>query len=155
MNYRSSNGGNSPNTPNKIIVHCMAEFLKHEGREVFAPEFINEIGLSAHAYVCPDGRVIRQRGDNQRCWHARRHNTDSLGVEILVPGVHDYGSWLEAIKGDWCNTIQFYSAAGVVVNWKQAHGIPESRVLRHWDVDPERKADPGSGFRWEAFLDLT
>lgn len=148
----SSNGPNAPQNPIRIIVHSMAEYLIHEGKKMHAPDFINAIGLSAHAFVCPDGQVIRQREDTEGAWHAKGWNKDSLGVEILVPGTWEYGPWLEEIKTPWCNHVQFYAAAGVVAQWARRWSIMDIR--RHSDVDPDRKYDPGAGFDWDTFLEL-
>ena len=152
MNQHSSNGPNAPQDPKLIVVHCMAEYLEYEGKTVHAPDFINAIGLSAHAFVCPDGQVIRQRKDTEGAWHAKGFNTDSLGVEILTEGTWDYGTWLEEIKTPWCKPVQFYAAAGVVRKWVDRWQITD--IKRHSDVDPERKYDPGSGFDWSRFLQL-
>lgn len=138
--------------PKRIIVHSMAEYLHHNGQRMHAPDFITSMGWSVHAYVCPDGQVIRQRRDDQGAWHAKGFNTDSLGVEILVAGEWNYSTFLARIKEDWCDPVQFYSAAGTVCSWAEQWGI--STIDRHSDVDPSRKFDPGAGFDWERFLKL-
>ena len=69
-------------TPNKIVVHAMGEFINNKP----AWAFLESIGLSAHIFVTPSGVIVRSRKDRQGAWHAKGFNTDSLGIEFLVPG---------------------------------------------------------------------
>lgn len=141
-------------TPRRIIVHAMAYQLDYEGEHIYAATFLDRIGLSAHILVAPDGTLIRCRDDEQGAWHARGHNTDSLGVEILVPGVYDYGSFLQRIAEPWAGDVQFSAAVDCVTQWCSTWNIPpEPGTLdRHSDVDPDRKYDPGRGFHWDDFV---
>lgn len=148
VNQPSPHGFNRSSEPDMIIVHCMAEYVGDK----FAPDFLESIKLSAHALVVPDGTVIRCREDNQGAHHAKGFNATSLGVEFLVPGYHDYASFLEAIKEPWVVGAQYEAGVELVKDWAQTYDIPREKVLRHSDVSPERKVDPGKGFPWEAFL---
>lgn len=141
--------GPSEQTPRRIIVHSMGELIDDGTDKLHAINFLKKLGLSAHILVAPNGDVIRCREDNQGAWHAKGFNTDSLGIEILVPGVHDYASFLEAIKTDWCTPEAFKSAVEMCRHWMDKYG--RMSMDRHSDVDPERKYDPGSGFDWHEF----
>lgn len=132
--------------PKRIIIHAMGEFINNQ----FAPDFLRSVELSAHALVTPSGVVIRTREDMQGAYHARSHNIDTLGVEVLVSGVHDYGTFLKAIQRDWVTPEAFGALVELVGGWREQHGI--EAVLRHSDIDPDRKNDPGVGFQWERFL---
>lgn len=132
--------------PTQIVIHAMGEFVGG----MFAPDFLRSVELSAHALVTPSGVVIRTRGDQYGAYHARGHNINSLGVEILVAGVHDYTSFVRAIKTDWVTPQQWDATVDLVRGWRSKHGI--DTVVRHSDIDPGRKVDPGEGFMWERFL---
>lgn len=143
--------GPKSQTPKRIIVHSMGQHIVVDNDIMFAPDFLDHVGLSAHVLIDPSGEVIRCRNDGQGAWHAKGFNTDSLGIEYLVEGVHDYASFLEAIKTNYVTEKQWIAGLVVINNWMDLHNI--KRIDRHSDVDPSRKKDPGSGFDWERLLD--
>ena len=132
--------------PTQIVIHAMGEFIGNQ----HAPDFLRSVELSAHALVTPSGVVIRTRADQYGAYHARSHNLTSLGVEVLVSGVHDYGTFTKAIKTDWVTPQQWDATVELVRGWRKSHNI--DTVVRHSDLDPGRKVDPGDGFSWERFL---
>ena len=141
-------GGKAINIPDRIVVHCMGEFIL-DPDPVHASEFLNNYGLSAHALVAPDGDIYICREDNQRAWHARGYNTNSLGVEFLVEGEHTYATFLEAIKTQYITTAQWEAGIDHVRHWIDTYRI--TKISRHSDLSPGRKVDPGEGFDWQAF----
>lgn len=142
-------GNSVTNRPTLIVIHAMGEYIK-DGRSLYAPEFLNLYGLSAHALVAPNGDIIRCRSDDETAWHARGHNTNSLGIEFLCGGRHDYASFVEAIKHPYLTQQQYSSGVEQVRSWMELYGI--KRVARHSDLSPGRKVDPGNGFPWQDFL---
>lgn len=149
-NHHSPYGG-AHQTPNRIIVHAMGEFVMADGGDSYdyAPEFLERMKLSAHALVAPDGTVIRCRLDNEGAYHARGFNVDSLGIEMLVAGQHDYGSFVGAIAQPYLTDAQYAAAVAQCREWVQKHKI--TRIDRHSEVSPGRKLDPGSGFPFLEF----
>lgn len=139
-------GFSRSHVPKRIVIHAMGEFVGG----MFAPDFLRSVELSAHALVTPSGVIIRTREDNQGAYHAASHNVDTLGVEILVPGVHDYSTFLNTIKDDWVTPQAFVATCELVRGWRNQHGI--DTIVRHSDIDSDRKYDPGDGFMWERFL---
>jgi N-acetylmuramoyl-L-alanine amidase len=132
--------------PSRIIIHAMGEYI--DGTH--ASSFLRNVGLSAHILVCPDGKIIRCRQDNQGAYHARGHNANSLGIEFLVAGDHTYGTFSEAIKKPYLADGQYEAGMEFVRDeWFIKKGIRQ--MERHSDVSPERKVDPGEGFPWERF----
>jgi len=139
--------------PQGIIVHAMAEYLEIGDEDVPAVEFLHRQRLSAHAVVKPSGVVIRTRRDDQGAYHARGFNSTTLGVEVLVPGAHTYGTFIEAIKEpDWVSEAAYDATVRLVRDWMDAHEIEAEAVQRHSDVSQGRKPDPGVGFPWDRFL---
>ena len=136
--------------PTDIVIHALGEYIKYKGEIYFATDFIEKIGLSVHAFVRVDGTLHRQRKDLQGAYHAKGFNSNSLGIEFLVPGVHDMQSFTDAIKEDWVNEKQLEAGLWQVKEWRNLWNI--KTTLRHSDISPERKVDPGTGFPWEQFL---
>lgn len=134
--------------PERIIVHSMAKTIVDD-KEYSAVAFLKHLGLSAHILISPNGEVMRCRDDEEGAWHARGFNTNSLGVEFLVKGKHDYWSFLKAIETDYLTNAQFNKGLDVIRNWYQLHDI--KHLDRHSDVDSKRKKDPGKGFPWKQF----
>jgi len=140
------------NNPTRIVVHAMGEHIQDDGvPDMYrhAASFLNEYKLSAHMLIAPNGDVYRCRFDDECASHARGFNTDSLGVEFLVQGNHNYTTFIEAIKTPYITPNQFESGLMVVKDWMQLHAI--KRIDRHSDLSPGRKVDPGEGFPWEEF----
>ena len=136
--------------PNRVVVHAMGEYIKYKGKVFHAADFLREIGLSAHILSCPSGDIIRCREDTQGAYHAAGFNKDSLSIEFLVPGEHDYKSFSEMIKEPYLTSFQYEAGMQFVRDeWFIKRGV---RLMdRHSDVSPERKIDPGEGFPWEQF----
>jgi N-acetyl-anhydromuramyl-L-alanine amidase AmpD len=136
--------------PSRIVLHAMGEYVKLDSGNKHAYDFLKDIGLSAHALICPDGTIIRCRDDNQGAYHARGFNTDSLGVEFLVTGKHTYSSFKSAIKKPYLTFEQHISGVELLRDWCSKHTIVS--IDRHSDIDPERKVDPGEGFPFDLIL---
>lgn len=149
---KHSTYGSAHNTPKLIIVHAMGQNIATgEGVEtLYAPDFLASQGISAHAMVDPDGTIIRCREDNEGAYHARGFNVDSLGIEVLVQGNHNYATFLKAIETKWITPEQYMATLEQCANWMKKYDI--RRILRHSDVSPGRKVDPGAGFPWGAFI---
>ena len=139
--------GSRWNSPNNIIIHAIGEFIHYDSRILHAVDFLREMGLSAHALICPDGSVIQCRELNQGAYHAKGHNSHSIGIEFLVPGVHTYESFIEAIAEPYLTCAQIDTGIALCRNWGAGR-----EIQRHSDVDPVRKKDPGEGFPWAEFI---
>jgi N-acetyl-anhydromuramyl-L-alanine amidase AmpD len=139
------------NRPEIIIVHAMAEFIRDTDDKVYhAVDWLDELKLSAHLLVAPDGVEYRCREDNEVAWHAMGHNYDTLGIEFLVSGIHRRHSFHQAIRNDYVTELQYNTGVHAVKNWTSIHSIRD--IKRHSDIDSSRKQDPGIGFPWEQFL---
>jgi N-acetylmuramoyl-L-alanine amidase len=105
--------------------------------------------VSAHYMVEEDGRVFALVAEDKRAWQAGRSwwqghedlNSRSIGIEI-VNGGHDFGlpPFPEA---QIVAVIEL--CRGILQRWP----IPQSRILAHSDIAPDRKEDPGERFPWK------
>lgn len=129
----------------------MGEFIGGDGWKNHAVQFLDEVRLSAHSLVAPDGSNFRCRLDSETAHHALGFNTDSLGMEALVEGVHTYASFLKAIDKPYLTKLQYQYMVEQAREWKQMY--PDIKIVRHSDISPERKVDPGKGFPWGMFLE--
>lgn len=148
----SLDAGRARLAPRGVIVHAMGEFLELGQEDASAWQFLGKLGLSAHAFVTPSGVVVRGRRDDQGAYHAKGAN-DCLGVEFLVPGVHTYSTFLEAIKTEYLTAPQYAAGVELVRGWVIAHALEPGQVRRHSDQAPGRKHDPGPGFPWPRFIE--
>ena len=156
-----------PIQPKGIIVHSMSEYLMWKGKKLYAKDFLKELGLSVHGFIKPDGTYDKMISSPAKAFHAGKSlhegvsglNSHYLGIELLVPGVNDYGSFSKKInqKGTY-SKAQFDTTVEVFKYWMKQYNIPASRVVRHSDVSGDHvrgkgkgKTDPGSAFDWDAF----
>ena len=73
-------------------------------------------------------------------------NSHYLGIELLVPGVNDYGSFSKKInqKGTY-SKAQFDTTVEVFKYWMKQYNIPVSRVVRHSDVSGDHVRGKNKG----------
>ena len=156
-----------PIQPKGIVLHSMAEYLVYEGQKLYAKDFLKKLKLSVHGFIKPDGTYDKMVETPGKAFHAGKSlheglsglNSHYLGVELLVPGQHDFASFSKAIETPGTYTQeQFDQTVKVFKFWMNKYNIPASRVVRHSDVSGDDvrgarkgKTDPGSAFDWEAF----
>lgn len=166
---RLASDGNQ--APERVTIHAMAEYLDTEPYDTPAYDFLKTYptsdgkGLSAHYLVTPSGDTLQCLSDKAIGRHAGKGlNKGNIGIEILVPGLHTYGTFLEAISVvDWAPISQ-WSATVKLVQWLRhaydmkdtppsevVDGVRPEWLVRHSDIAPGRKLDPGAGFDWQAF----
>lgn len=156
-----------------VVVHAIGQYIEWDDSptgKIGAVTWLTEDvigrpnGVSAHAYIDPNGTVWRICDDEKRAWHAGVSewngetglNKNSLGVELAVTGTHNYSSFLNAMKRPDCYTNAQYLAVGWLIwNWCQKHNIPRNRVVGHSQISGDDvrgtgkgKQDPGVGFNW-------
>jgi len=142
--------GGGSQKPDRIVVHSMGEYVQgNDDRFLHASAFLADYKLSTHILVTPDGDLIRCHKDNEIAWHAKRFNTNSLGIAFLVSGEHNYVTFINAIKEQYLTGVQYAAGIEMVNHWQRLYDIKS--VDRHSDLSPNRKVDPGEGFPWEDF----
>lgn len=145
----------------------MAEDLKTDNGPIYAQNFLKQLGLSVHGFIKPDGTYEKMVETPGKAFHAGKSlhegltglNSHYLGFELLVPGVHDFGTFSKAIETPGTYTEeQFDTAVEVCKYWMNKYNIPANRVVRHSDVSGDNvrgsgkgKTDPGSAFNWIEF----
>ena len=152
--------GGGKQTPNQIIIHAMAEFVELDKATaakfhvkpgpLHALLFLQAAGLSEHTLITPAGITIRSRPADLKAWHAKNHNVDSLGIAFLVPGNHDYASFIWAMETDYVTPLAYRAGLDQVRTWCDHWQIDD--ITTHSAVDPRRKFDPGHGFPYDKFL---
>ncbi|NBC20009.1 MAG: N-acetylmuramoyl-L-alanine amidase [Alphaproteobacteria bacterium] len=113
-----------------------------------------EASVSAHYVVLEDGLIIQMVDEAHRAWHAGAAswqgdddlNSRSIGVEI-VNGGHDFP--LDEGGLSPFRDVQVAAVTSLCQAILTRHAIPQTRIVGHSDIAPERKRDPGEHFPWE------
>lgn len=130
------------------IVDCFLNQLDPNAHPYYKK--IAALRVSAHISIDRLGKIT-QYVDFQNCaWHA--------GVSVWQGRTHcnDYsiGVELEGADGVPYTQAQYDRLVALcVLLMRQYPGITMDRVVRHSDIAPGRKTDPGPAFRWEDFRD--
>ena len=135
--------------------------------------------VSCHYIVGLDGAVLQMVRDEDCAWHCgvsawrsrEGCNRWSLGIEIVnwgrlerkigrfycwpeeygtpydgPPPVQAEGAWWAPYPSGQIEQVK--SLSGLLV---ERHRIPLDNIVRHSDIAPDRKIDPGPAFPWEEF----
>lgn len=114
--------------------------------------------VSAHYMIWENGDIAQLVGEDKRAWHAGVSkwqgdddlNSRSIGIEI-VNGGHDVpledGSLPPFPKEQIASVIAL--SQQIIERWY----IPQTRIVAHSDIAPDRKKDPGELFPWRALAD--
>jgi AmpD protein len=106
---------------------------------------IEDLRVSAHAFVRRDGTLIQFVPFDRRAWHAgescwrgrERCNDFSIGIE------------LEGADGEPYEDAQYSTLARLLVALIDAYpGLHPDCIAGHSDIAPGRKTDPGPAFEW-------
>lgn len=148
-----------------ILIHSIAQSLK--GQEGDSIDFLERIGLSAHYFITPDGTPYETLSTDKVAYHAgksawkgqRGLNSTFIGIEVMVSGEHDWGSFKQTIKDPRAFSNAQYGTAGLICYRliKSFPAITYDRVLMHSqvsgpDVREDPKIDPGKGWNQEKLM---
>lgn len=110
--------------------------------------------VSAHYVVREDGTIVQMVAEAKRAWHAGVSrwqgeddlNSRSIGIEI-VNGGHD----VPLADGELppFPRVQIAALISLCRAILARHDIPQTRIVGHSDIAPERKRDPGEHFPWK------
>ena len=157
----SPHGSNRDQEPDIIIIHAMGQYIRvkkgfYSGKRFVpagvhhAADFLELAGMSAHGLVEPNGDIIKCRFTSKGAYHAKNHNTNTIGIEFLVEGIYDYEEFKAKIQGGEWMTDKQYECGGQFIAflcnfWKISDS---SKIKGHDQIDPERKIDPAV-FDWQ------
>lgn len=149
--------------PVGVLIHGMGQFIGGK----YATEFLKGAGLQAHAFIDPNGTIVKAVPSNQIAWHAglSRHNgltrlnKHYLGVELLVEGDLNLKQLVEKMDGeDPYTDAQYEALTYLLTEWMEKHPtIERERIAGHShvsgiDVRDDPKQDPGDGFDWPRLM---
>ena len=137
------------------IIHSMSERVLVEGEALYATDYLDEMGLSVHAMITPDGTVLECVPPEYVAFHAgvsaydgeRFLNATFLGCEFLVAGTHDWPSFKVAITENQPYTEAQYEAGGwLYASWMlRFPRLTLPRVVYHSRVSGDAVRGPGKG----------
>lgn len=137
-----------------LVVHAMGEWVvDDDGRFHHAADWLDQIGLSVHAFILPDGRIVQTLDPKHFvAFHAKGVNNISAGAEFLIAGPQSYHDLLERMR-DTAHSpyteAQYRSGGYLYGLWARTLGLPWAAIQGHEAIDPERKYDPGTAFDYD------
>ena len=140
-----------------IIIHCISLPEKEYDNDYVISFFTNKLNfdahesfkdledlkVSSHLFIRRSGEVIQFVPFNKKAWHAgesrykgrENFNDFSIGIE------------LEGSVDDSYTDNQYDRLKIVIQELKELYpSIQDSNILRHSDIAPDRKNDPGEHF---------
>ena len=124
-----------------LVLHCSA----HSAKEMI--EVLRQKHLSCHYIIDTNGDIFQCVADEKRAWHAgvsqwrqmENMNHYSIGIELssLSMGQNKYP------------LVQINSLISLANTLIKRYNIPNTNVVAHSDVAPQRKPDPGIMFPWK------
>lgn len=135
---------NKRKTPiDMLVLHATCH---DNAQDVFAS--LNELELSCHYFIDPQGKITLMVAEEHRAWHAglgywRGIDTDlnshSVGIEI---GNMSLGQKAFSAK-------QIQNLIPLCQEIIKKYNIKPHNVVAHSDIAPTRKPDPGKCFPWQ------
>ncbi len=146
----------APRAINRIVIHIT------DSRGISGPIgwFQNpQSQVSAHYVIGQDGEVVQMVHHNDKAWHARGANSDSIGIEHVAHSGWDTNTKQIEPHQILHPTDQEYCASAALVNWLcQQYGIPMDRqhIVGHAEASSATSHSlcPNSVWNWDYFMGL-
>ena len=120
--------------------------------------------VSAHFVIDVDGTIYGLVDTDKKAFHAgisdwndyckktgfSSLNEASIGIELQCPPKDRLENG-EVSKFDNYSNDQIAACIGLCKRLMRIYDIPSDNILRHSDIAPGRKYDPGETFPWEIF----
>ena len=126
---------------NDYVISFFTNKLNFDAHESF--KHLEDLKVSSHLFIRRSGEVIQFVPFNKKAWHAgesrykgrENFNEFSIGIE------------LEGSVDDSYTDNQYDRLKIVIQELKDLYpSIKDSNILRHSDIAPDRKSDPGEHF---------
>ena len=133
-----------PQVPWTIVYHSLAEFIDFGKEDVTGWQHVENQGWGAHYYVYPSGTIVESIKPGYMGAHAKGFNENTVGIEIIVPGVLTYQTFTQKILNErWYKLAQVTSVINLS-NWLIESTGTIKYATTHSYLDPDRKVDPGN-----------
>lgn len=126
---------------NDYVISFFTNKLNYDAHESFRD--LKDLKVSSHLFIRRSGEIIQFVPFNKKAWHAGKSkykerenfNEFSIGIELE-------GSVNDIFTDDQYNRLKI-----VIEELKELYpSIKDSNILRHSDIAPDRKNDPGEHF---------
>ena len=126
---------------NDYVISFFTNKLNFDAHESFKD--LEDLKVSSHLFIRRSGEVIQFVPFNKKAWHAgksrykERENFNEFSIGIELEGSVD----------DIYTDKQYDRLKIVIQELKELYpSIQDSNILRHSDIAPDRKNDPGDHF---------
>jgi|GEM_PF-2242259 len=158
-------------TPKGIVIHGMGRYIDWEQNLVFAPDFLDKIGLGANGFIDIDGKFIEGKAKGFKTAHAgisyhkekniKWLNSKYIGYEVLVENAKNLAELNDKMYNDptcYYNE-QYLTLAKKCYQDMKIFNFDESYIVKHSEVSGDDirgqgkgKTDPGDMFDWDKFI---
>ena len=142
-----------------IIIHATGTETLQETLDV-----LEKRRVSAHYVIDQDGTIYGLVDPDKRAWHAGISDWEGYCQKTGLKGLNDASIGIELQcapkdrmeNGEVCkfgtfSNDQIMSCVELCKRLMRTYDIRVDHVLRHSDVSPNRKFDPGETFPWKIF----
>ena len=126
---------------NDYVISFFTNELNYDSHHSFKD--LEDLKVSSHLFIRRTGEVIQFVPFNKKAWHAgksrykERENFNEFSIGIELEGSVD----------DIFTDNQYHTLKLVIQELKELYPtIKDSNILRHSDIAPDRKNDPGEHF---------
>ena len=140
------------------MIHAMAMNIWYKGRMWHYADLLSELNRGVHFAILPCGQVIQHNDPRTILWHAKGANSESCGVEMLVPGVFDLDALYTKINSqEHYYKHSYYKGLIDIQRLLVAKDYVRNPTF-NWDIHSAqsrgRKQDPGSSFSINKWTDM-
>lgn len=133
-----------------VVIHAVGEYIdtgKPGEFSQYCVDFLRARDELPHYFITPSGIVLRAWGHKYIANHARGYNSESIGIELMLPGHWTYDTFVKELTST-APEMRLEDNARRLDSLHKLLGelldiYPEARIVGHAEIDPTRKVDPG------------